>query len=90
MPDSEPQPAGPGCLLFLSIVGGLILFFLGAPSIALYIASFYGYGETHALNVYKMIFYVVGIPAIIIGGIFLRTGIRGLRRRPAAPLPGPK
>lgn len=90
MPDSEPQPAGPGCLLFLSIVGALILFFLGLPSIALYIASFFGYGETHALNVYKMVFYFVGIPALTVGGIFLWTGIRGLRRRPSAPLPDPE
>ncbi len=85
---SNPEAAGgfSGWGLFWTVVGCAIVILPGGLGVVALVASLFGHGETHGLNVYTMVFWVIGVPSLIIGAAVLRTGFRMIRTaRPGRP-----
>lgn len=72
--------------LFWTMLGCAVVILPGGLGVAALVASLFGHGETHGLNVYSMVFWVIGVPSLVVGATLLRVGTRMIRNaRPGRP-----
>lgn len=79
MSNQEAAGGFSGWGLFWAVVGGAVVILPGGLGVVALVASLFGYGETHGLNVYTMIFWVIGAPSLVVGAALLRNGLRMIR-----------